>query len=806
VDDIGNHGDDIVSSVLLPFPFNFYGQSFTSVDVSSNGNLQFASSNTGFNNTCLPDTGLIGAILAHWDDLRTDQQGACTSYPSGCGIFTSTSGSAPNRVFNIEWRTVLFNPTSSLASFEVRLYEHDNNTESRFDIVYGPVTASGNNATVGAQKDMGSRFTQFECNTGGLSNGLQLTFALPPCGSPTATFTGTPATSTPTRTISPTFTITNTPGNTNTPTPAVTCGPGAEYVITQSSGASIDPGVTDIGNHGDDIVTSIPLPFPVQLYGTTYNSANISSNGNIQFSSSNSAFTNTCLPATVFNNVIMAFWDDLRTDGTGNGIFTSVVGTAPNRIFNVEWRVFYINTTTFLNFEIRLYESQGRFDFVYGVIPDGGVGATIGSQRGTGASFTQFSCNTNSVSQGLQLAFVAPPCGTVTPTFTGTPPTSTSTRTFTPVPTGTCPPQNYVLTQAVGATIVSGTTDIGNHTDDLVTTITLPFAVQLYGQPVTNMNVSSNGNIQFSSTSTAFTNVCLPANTVNDAILAFWDDLRTDQQGACPSYGGTGCGIFTSVSGTAPFRVFNVEWRTVYFNNTSQLANFEVRMYESVDHFEIIFGQVGDAGASATVGVQRDTGSLFTQFECNTGGVFQGAMLTFQAPACSNATSTPTATSTALLVGHVTWQGPPPQPSTGQQQPVTLTLKSGTVEVNYPAQTTDATGHFTVSVSGLAPGSYDWRVKGTKWLANAGTVTLTGAPSTSREMGMLRVGDCDDNNVVNLIDFNMLKLTFGRAVGDPLYDDRADFDTNQAVNVSDFNFLRINFGQAGAPPVRPLER
>src|SRR5207248_2209524 len=131
-------------------------------------------------------------------------------------------------------------------------------------------------------------------------------------------------------------------------------------------------------------------------------------------------------------------WDDLDTSGTGNGIFTSVSGSSPNRTLNIEWRVFYIHTTTFLNFELRVYENQDRFDFVYGVIPDGGASATIGVQRGAGASFTQFSCNTNSVSQGLQLAFGVPPCTSPTATVTGTPPTSTPTRTFTGTPSPTC--------------------------------------------------------------------------------------------------------------------------------------------------------------------------------------------------------------------------------------------------------------------------------------------------------------------------------------------------------------------------------
>jgi hypothetical protein len=149
------------------------------------------------------------------------------------------------------------------------------------------------------------------------------------------------------------------------------------------------------------------------------------------------------------------------------------------------------------------------------------------------------------------------------------------------------------------------------------------------------------------------------------------------------------------------------------------------------------------------------------------------------------------------------WQGPPAQPDPRQQLPITLTLKLGNTEVNYPAQSTDASGNFTVGVSGMPNGTYQWRAKGPKYLANSGTVALTGASTTNAEMGLLRAGDCDNNNVVNTTDFNILKITFGKAQGDPGYDPRADFTNDNIVNLNDFNPLKNNFGQGGAPPVSP---
>ena len=89
---------------------------------------------------------------------------------------------------------------------------------------------------------------------------------------------GTPS---PTPTASPT--PTPTPTASPTPTATATATPCAgDYTITEIGG-SIVPGTTDIGNHGDDTVTTIALPFPYALYGTTFTSVNLSSNGNAQF-------------------------------------------------------------------------------------------------------------------------------------------------------------------------------------------------------------------------------------------------------------------------------------------------------------------------------------------------------------------------------------------------------------------------------------------------------------------------------------------------------------------------------------------
>ena len=53
-----------------------------------------------------------------------------------------------------------------------------------------------------------------------------------------------------------------------------------------------------------------------------------------------------------------------------------------------------------------------------------------------------------------------------------------------------------------------GTMDTGNHGDDVVTTIALPFSYTLYDQPFNAINLSSNGNAQLTTTDPSFDNVC----------------------------------------------------------------------------------------------------------------------------------------------------------------------------------------------------------------------------------------------------------------------------------------------------------
>ena len=180
---------------------------------------------------------------------------------------------------------------------------------------------------------------------------------------------------------------------------------GGFYALSQTNGAALIPGDTDIGNHGDNDVTALALPFPVAFYGNSFTNVNVGANGNLQFVSANIAGGNVCLPVGGFNNAVFPFWTDLRTDQPGNGVFTILTGVAPNRIFGIEWRAAFASSLSNANFEVLFYESQSRIDLVYGALDDPGTTATVGIQRDTGSSYTNFECNAGGLTAGLQLTY-----------------------------------------------------------------------------------------------------------------------------------------------------------------------------------------------------------------------------------------------------------------------------------------------------------------------------------------------------------------------------------------------------------------
>jgi hypothetical protein len=165
-------------------------------------------------------------------------------------------------------------------------------------------------------------------------------------------------------------------------------------------------GVNDTGNHCDDCTTRVPLPFTFTFYGTSYDEARVSSNGNLQFVSNTSTFTNTALPNIDSIEAIFPYFDDLMTNTPGHGVFVTTEGTAPNRVFVIEWRTNYYGSPDEAFFEVQLEETTDDIYVVYGPTRDNGASATAGIQQAYGeTNFLQYSYNQAVLTNGKAVRY-----------------------------------------------------------------------------------------------------------------------------------------------------------------------------------------------------------------------------------------------------------------------------------------------------------------------------------------------------------------------------------------------------------------
>ena len=169
-------GDDGTQSVSLPFAFPFFGASYTSAFVVTNGFLAFSDPGFPWQSTQpLPTSNQPNAgIYPFFDDLDIDASAA---------IRTASGGVAPNRFFVVEWLNATFFEDPNLrVSAEAILFEN-----GRIVFQYAGITANnlddrerGAFATVGLENQAGTAAFQRSWHQPVLDNSLGIEFAPAP--------------------------------------------------------------------------------------------------------------------------------------------------------------------------------------------------------------------------------------------------------------------------------------------------------------------------------------------------------------------------------------------------------------------------------------------------------------------------------------------------------------------------------------------------------------------------------------------------------------------------------------------------
>lgn len=126
----------------------------------------------------------------------------------------------------------------------------------------------------------------------------------------------------------------------------------------------------------DNATSAITIPFPFAFNGVYYTSVNANTNGYVNFGTALATTNYTPISATTSGNtgVISGMGMDLGTYTASPGLcyLTAGIGTAPNRIFVIEYRGArrYFSSATQtgdnINFQIRLHETSNVVEIIYG--------------------------------------------------------------------------------------------------------------------------------------------------------------------------------------------------------------------------------------------------------------------------------------------------------------------------------------------------------------------------------------------------------------------------------------------------------
>ena len=452
------------------------------------------------------------------------------------------------------------------------------------------------------------------------------------------------------------------------------------------------PGVTDTSipaTADDGVSTPINLPFAFTFAGTAYSSIQVSANGWLSFATGTltDSNDNTQVNAEAKKPILFPLWDNLKCNVKPRYIVT---GIAPHRRFKVEWIQQSWNNVAagdVISFQVWLFESTNVVEFLYS------QGAVAVSNTSGGASIGIL----DAANRFLTLNNSGGTPTEQTDVFTtniSTKPATGQIYRFSPPTAVGLEANNYCFSPSSRTyNTLTGTNvpTLGSSADDVTSAaIPLPFSFNFGGSDYSNVRVSSNGWLSFASAFTIsaaqnYTNTAANANLIRPVLMPLWDDLVCT---SIPKY---------TTSGTAPNRIFKVEWsgQRWSYGAFGAVISFQVWLYEKTNVIEYIYDRDfwNVSNGLATIGI----------YDAN------GRYLTLNNPSASPAASSSDFTfniAAKPAIGQVYKFTPPPI-------------------ISYPGNAFIATGKVAVTQTGVSGGTYSAIPVGLSLNSTTGEVDLT---------------------------------------------------------------------------------
>ncbi|WP_442817488.1 S8 family serine peptidase [Streptomyces sp. NBC_01296] len=186
----------------------------------------------------------------------------------------------------------------------------------------------------------------------------------------------------------------------------------------------------------------------------------------------------------------------------------------------------------------------------------------------------------------------------------------------------------YGCSTAGGRPYATGDRQLALTGDNTTERVDLPFPVPLYGKTYGQAWIGTNGTVSFGGNNTGDINGDIPSTaTPNAALYPFWDDLVV---GAA----GSGSGVFTGVTGTAPHRTYVIEWREVsHWSAQTDKFSFSAAIGEDGTVAYTYKGTGGTGikgGSTATVGVENAAGTDAFKYSFNQAVITDGLAIAFK--------------------------------------------------------------------------------------------------------------------------------------------------------------------------------
>jgi uncharacterized repeat protein (TIGR01451 family) len=196
----------------------------------------------------------------------------------------------------------------------------------------------------------------------------------------------------------------------------------ANYTFsTTTSGSLTDMSsgtTTLVAADQDDVASAVTLiGFDFYFMGVRQDRFSVNSNGTLRFGAA--AVSNTLYDplAQASQSLVTAYGADQRTHAGNGKVHFKVIGSAPNRVAVIEWlnmqSDFNAGGTADLTYQVRLSETTGAIEFVYGSMSLSAAGAADPNSQSPQMGFS----SNNAV--GTVGSITATQSGTPAPTFSG---------------------------------------------------------------------------------------------------------------------------------------------------------------------------------------------------------------------------------------------------------------------------------------------------------------------------------------------------------------------------------------------------